>query len=80
VQDLVADCDIDVVGLAYDFCVRATALGARSAGARVRVLRELTAAVHPEGIPTLEEELTAAGVEIVRTVGRPGPGVGSSAR
>jgi len=77
VQDLVADRDVDVVGLAYDFCVRATALGAREAGASVRVLREMTAAVHPGGIPVLEEELAAAGVEIVRTADRRDPGAGS---
>ena len=45
VQDLVAGCDVDVVGLAYDFCVRATALGAREQGAPVR--REAPA--YPEG-------------------------------
>ena len=55
---------IDVVGLAYDFCVRATALGATEAGAPVRVLSDLTAAVHPAGIPALEEELRGAGVEV----------------
>jgi nicotinamidase/pyrazinamidase len=55
---------IDVVGLAYDFCVRATALGAAQAGAPARVLRNLTAAVHPAGIPALEQELTDAGVEV----------------
>ncbi len=77
VQGLVAGRDIEVVGLAYDFCVRATALGAREAGASVRVLREMTAAVHPGGIPALEEELAAAGVEIVRTADRRDPGAGS---
>ena len=68
VDQLIADGhweQIDVVGLAYDFCVRATALGSAERGAPVRVLRDLTAAVHPAGIPSLEEELTAAGVEIV---------------
>ncbi|WP_245822511.1 isochorismatase family protein [Brachybacterium avium] len=67
VQDLLADGDwerIDVVGLAYDFCVRETALGAVAAGAPVRVLSDLTAAVHPAGIPALEQELAEAGVEI----------------
>ena len=68
---------IDVVGLAYDFCVRATALGAREAGAPVRVLREMTAAVHPDGVAALEQELAAAGVEVVRTADRPDPGEGS---
>src|SRR5699024_10479681 len=57
---------IDVVGLAYDFCVRATALGAREVGAPVRVLREMTAAVHPEGVAAREEEVAAAGGGVVR--------------
>lgn len=70
VQALVPDCEIDVVGLAYDFCVRATALGSREAGASVRVLREMTAAVHPSGVAELEEELAAAGVQVVRTADR----------
>ena len=78
VQDLVAGAEVDVVGLAYDFCVRATALGARGEGATVRVLREMTAAVHPGGIDALEEELGAAGVEIVRTADRRGSGAADS--
>ena len=77
VQALVLGCEIDVVGLAYDFCVRATALGSREAGASVRVLREMTAAVHPSGVAELEEELAAAGVEVVRTVDRRDPAAGS---
>ncbi|WP_338025009.1 isochorismatase family protein [Brachybacterium vulturis] len=67
VQDLLAAGDwerVDVVGLAYDFCVRATALGAVAAGAPVRVLSDLTAAVHAAGIPALEQELAVAGVEV----------------
>lgn len=77
VQALVPGCEIDVVGLAYDFCVRATALGSREAGATVRVLREMTAAVHPSGVAELEEELAAAGVEVVRTADRRDPVAGS---
>lgn len=77
VQALVPGCEIDVVGLAYDFCVRATALGSREAGASVRVLREMTAAVHPSGVAELEQELAAAGVEVVRTVDRRDPAAGS---
>lgn len=67
VQALIADGvweQVDVVGLAYDFCVRATALGTAESGAPVRVLNDLTAAVHPEGIPALEQELVGAGVEV----------------
>lgn len=70
VGDLLAGGDweqIDVVGLAYDFCVRATALGAVGAtsGAAVRVLRDLTAAVHPDAVAALEEELAEGGVRVV---------------
>lgn len=57
---------VDITGLAYDFCVRATALGCASSGAQVRVLRGLTASVHPEHDGTLERELHAAGVETIR--------------
>ena len=70
VQTLIEDdgwTQIDVVGLTYDFCVRATALGSAAAGAPVRVLRDLTAAVHPDGIAELEAELTAAGVTVVES-------------
>jgi len=70
VQPLIEDdgwAQIDVVGLTYDFCVRATALGSAAAGAPVRVLRDLTAAVHPDGIAELEAELTAAGVTVVES-------------
>lgn len=38
--------DIDVVGLAFDYCVKATSLDAAEAGFNVRVLKELTAAIH----------------------------------
>ncbi len=76
VQDLVDGATVDVVGLAYDFCVRATALGSRDQGATVRVLREMTAAVHPDRIGALEEELAVAGVEILRTVDRRCPVAG----
>lgn len=60
---------IDVVGLAYDFCVRATALGAAESGAPVRVLRDLTAAVHPAEIPAVEVELSKAGIEVSASPG-----------
>lgn len=56
---------LDVVGIATDHCVRATALDGVAAGFRVRVLEELTAAVSPTNLPALREELDAAGVEVV---------------
>jgi len=52
---------IDVVGIATDHCVRATALDAASAGFSTRVLLHLTAGV--------AEATTAAALEQLRTVG-----------
>lgn len=40
---------VDVVGIAFDYCVKATAIDATLAGYNVRVLRDLTAAIHPDG-------------------------------
>ena len=53
---------LDVVGIATDHCVRATALDAAREGFTVRVLENLTAAVSPDRLPAVREELTAAGV------------------
>jgi nicotinamidase/pyrazinamidase len=58
--------DVDVVGIATDYCVRASALDALHAGLRVRVLTELVAGVAPESSVAALEELSAAGVEVVR--------------
>ncbi|WP_375002893.1 nicotinamidase [Aeromicrobium sp. CTD01-1L150] len=55
---------IDVCGLAMDHCVRATALDGVREGFGVRVLEDLTAAVMPQNLPALREELTAAGVQV----------------
>ncbi|MBA3529808.1 MAG: nicotinamidase [Propionibacteriaceae bacterium] len=55
---------IDICGIATDYCVRATALDARLAGFNTTVLVDLTAAVAPE---RLAETLTAfeqAGVAV----------------
>ncbi len=56
--------DVDVVGIATDHCVRATALDAAREGFGVRVLEGLTAAVTPDNLPSLRAELTTAGVEV----------------
>ena len=56
---------VDLVGIATDHCVRATALDAHDAGFKTRVLLDLTAGV---AIPTTEravEELRSAGIELV---------------
>jgi nicotinamidase/pyrazinamidase len=57
---------VDVVGLATDHCVRATALDAVEAGYDTRVLAELTAGVSPETTERALAELADAGIEVVR--------------
>ena len=56
---------VDVVGIATDHCVRATARDAAEAGLRTRVLRDLCAGVAPESTAAALDELRAAGVELV---------------
>lgn len=57
--------ELDVVGIATDYCVRASALDANALGLRVRVLTDLVAGVAPESSIAALKELDAAGVEIV---------------
>lgn len=57
--------EVEVVGLATDHCVRATALDAANAGLRTRVLLELTAGVSRETVVTALEQLRSVGVELV---------------
>ncbi len=57
--------DIDVVGIATDYCVRASALDALAAGRHVRVLTDLIAGVAPASSSDALAELTAAGAELV---------------
>jgi len=56
---------VDVVGIATDYCVKATALDAAKAGFRTRVLTGLTAGVAEATTARAVEELRAAGVEVV---------------
>jgi nicotinamidase/pyrazinamidase len=57
--------DLDVVGIATDHCVRASALDAVRAGFATRVLLDLTAGVAPETTAAALDELSAAGVTLV---------------
>jgi len=57
--------DVDIVGLATDHCVRATALDARRAGLQTRVLLDLTAGVAASTTEDAIAEMTRAGVEVV---------------
>ena len=56
--------EIDVVGIATDYCVRASALDAVTSGRRVRVLDDLIAGVAPESSAAALRELAAAGADI----------------
>lgn len=61
--------DIDVVGIATDYCVLASALDAVAAGRRVRVLTDLVAGVAPESSAAALTQLAEAGVTLVATEG-----------
>lgn len=56
--------DVDVVGIATDHCVRATALDARREGFATTVLLDLTAGVAPETTAAALDELRAADVHL----------------
>ncbi|MEU4897788.1 isochorismatase family protein [Streptomyces sp. NPDC044780] len=56
--------EVDVVGIATDHCVRATALDARREGFAAHVLLDLTAGVSAGTTERALEELRAAGVEL----------------
>lgn len=56
--------DVDVVGLATDYCVRASALDAIAHGRRVRVLTDLVAAVAAHSGASALAELAHAGAEL----------------
>ena len=55
---------IDVCGIATDYCVRATALDGVREGFDTTVLLDLTAAVAPGRVAEVSAELAAAGVAI----------------
>ncbi|MFP3992128.1 nicotinamidase [Streptomyces sp. E11-3] len=56
--------EVDVVGIATDYCVRATALDAAREGFRTQVLLDLTAGVAEESTERTLKELREAGVEL----------------
>src|SRR3712207_3178412 len=57
--------DLDVCGIATDYCVRATTLDALEAAFTVRVLTGLCAGVAPGSTEAALREMAAAGAEIV---------------
>ena len=61
--------DVDVVGIATDYCVRASALDALAAHRRVRVLSDLVAGVAADSSAAALDELKDAGVDVVASNG-----------
>ncbi|KEI43424.1 nicotinamidase [Saccharopolyspora rectivirgula] len=57
--------EVEVVGIATDHCVRATALDAARAGFDTKVRLELTAGVSKQTVERALEEMREAGVELV---------------
>ncbi len=56
--------DVDVCGIATDYCVRATALDAVREGFNTRLLSDLCAGVAPESSEAAVDEMRQAGVAI----------------
>jgi nicotinamidase/pyrazinamidase len=56
--------EVDVVGIATDHCVRATALDSVENGFSTRVLLNLTAGVAPDTTERAKAEMSAAGVQL----------------
>ncbi|MAU39253.1 MAG: hypothetical protein CL501_00120 [Actinobacteria bacterium] len=56
---------VDIVGLAFDHCVKATAIDSAQNGFKTRVLTKLTAAVSPVNVSVVSKEMTAHGIEVV---------------
>lgn len=65
ILDAVDVTDIHVVGIAFDYCVKATATDAASAGYNVSVLKDLTAAIRDDGSADLA--LTANGIMVTNS-------------
>jgi nicotinamidase/pyrazinamidase len=61
--------EVDIVGIATDYCVRASALDALAAHRRVRVLTDLVAGVAPESSAAALDELKDEGADVVASNG-----------
>ena len=62
---------VDVVGIATDYCVRATALDAADEGFETTVLLDLTAGVAPESTRQAVADFGAVGVEVAGSPSAP---------
>ena len=59
--------EVDIVGIATDYCVRATAVDAVRSGFATRVLVDLTAGVAEDTTAAALEDMRSRGVELVAT-------------
>jgi len=59
--------EIDIVGLATDHCVRASALDAKAAGYKVRVVSSLTAGVSAASVEAAIDEMIDKGIAVAAT-------------
>ena len=57
--------EVDVVGIATDYCVRASSLDALTAGLKVRVITSLTAGVSASSTESAIDEMVDAGASVV---------------
>ena len=57
--------EVDVVGIATDYCVRASSLDANKHGLPVRVITSLTAGVDQQSTESAIDEMVDAGVNVV---------------
>jgi nicotinamidase/pyrazinamidase len=57
--------DVDIAGIATDYCVRATAVDAARLGLGARLLVDLTAGVNADTTAEAIKAMTAAGVEVI---------------
>jgi nicotinamidase/pyrazinamidase len=68
IQDLIQRLgitDVDVVGIATDYCVRASSLDAKNEGLRVRVITSLTTGVAAQSTESAIDEMVDQGIEVV---------------
>ena len=56
--------EVDVVGIATDYCVRASALDSVKYGLKVSVISSLTAGVDPKSTESAIDEMVDAGVDV----------------
>lgn len=60
--------EVDIVGIATDYCVRASALDSVRNGLKVRVISSLTAGVSPQSTEKSIDEMIDAGVSVISTL------------